>query len=184
MRVRVYSRRMARAPKKQAKSMAEGTLATRLAARWSGTGEEIALDRLVSEHGDQQRYDIVAALKELEKAGAGTFEVGRAGRKARFSWGNKPLKLAVEKKAPEKAPAKTPAKRTAVAPEPQRLQLSQRVKLAADSKPTRPQASSSELEHSFHLRPGIVVSVRLPTDVTNSEVTRFCQFLQAIPFAR
>jgi hypothetical protein len=147
---------MPRAPKKQqAKPMAE--LARRIAARWGGAGGEVALDRLASELGDEQRYDIVASLKELEKAGAGTFEVGRAGRKARFLWSGK--KLAFEKGVSKARPPKR-----ALAP-------------------AATQASTGgELEHRFHLRPGFVVSVGLPADVTSSEVTRFCQFLQALPF--
>jgi hypothetical protein len=189
---------MARASKKQAKQIAQDTLASRIAARWGGNGGEVAVDRLASELTEAQRYDIVAALKELEKAGAGTFEVGRAGRKARFIWSGK-----LPKSEPDKPAAK--AKERPQAREAGRLELAQRVKLASkrlpgpklepkqapESKraalPTRTDANkpsrTAELEHHFHLRPGFVAGVRLPADVTRSEIARFCQFLQAIPFA-
>ena len=39
------------------------------------------------------------------------------------------------------------------------------------------------LQHSFHLRPGLQVTIELPEDVTGIEIDRFCTFLQAIPFA-
>jgi hypothetical protein len=42
---------------------------------------------------------------------------------------------------------------------------------------------SRSLQHSFHLRPGAMVTVDLPEDVTLAEVERFCNFLKALPFA-
>lgn len=133
-------------------------------------GGDIALDRLSAELGDVQRYDIVAALKALEKAGKGTFEVGRAGRKARFVWSGPARSQA---RTATRTAAKVAAKR-----EPERHEVSQRVRLAAES------PRGAELEHVFHLRPGFVAQVRLPADVTSSEVARFCQFLQALPFGK
>jgi hypothetical protein len=42
---------------------------------------------------------------------------------------------------------------------------------------------SRSLKHSFHLRPGLLIELELPEDVTPSEVERLCAFLKAIPFA-
>lgn len=44
------------------------------------------------------------------------------------------------------------------------------------------QAAPALLEHSFHIRKGVLTSLRLPADVTSDEIERLCQFLQAIPF--
>lgn len=63
-----------------------GALAGKIVERWREVGEEVALDRVVSEFGDVPRYDVVAALKQLEKAGAGEFVAGHGGRKSRFVW--------------------------------------------------------------------------------------------------
>ena len=59
-----------------------GPLAATILEKWGGAAEDIALDRIVSEFGDVKRYDIVAALKELEKAKAGEFLVGQGGRRS------------------------------------------------------------------------------------------------------
>jgi len=76
-----------------------GPLAARIRQRWSKAGEELPLERLAAELGDSPRYDIVAALKELEKAGLGEFSVGRKGHRASFVWA---------KRAPQAKPVTTP----------------------------------------------------------------------------
>jgi hypothetical protein len=38
------------------------------------------------------------------------------------------------------------------------------------------------LEHSFHVRPHVMATFRLPEDITPQEIDRLCQLLQAIPF--
>ncbi|MEY4577842.1 MAG: hypothetical protein RL701_2545 [Pseudomonadota bacterium] len=133
-------------------------LASQIAERFRGG--EVSLDQLISELGDVQRYDIVAALKELERSGAGTFTAGRSGQRARFAWN-----AAVKNAKP-------------VAVEPEVVVSGPKAKGA-----TRVvERAGGVLEHSFHLRPGYVVSVRIPADVSRGEMDRFCQFLQAIPF--
>jgi hypothetical protein len=158
---------------KQSKGEARRSpLATRIVDRWGAAGGDVALDRLISELGDVQRYDIVASLKELERAGAGEFVAGRGGQKARFVWNAGAARQAREaaRKAPERK--REPAVHAKV--EPRRRTPNGR---SAPSK-------ESSLEHAFRLRPNVVVSVELPADVTPLEVERFCQFLRAIPFDR
>jgi hypothetical protein len=65
--------------------LARDTLAARIFGKWSGSAE-VALERLESELEDVSRYEIVASLKLLEKAGAGRLIVGKKGQKSRFSW--------------------------------------------------------------------------------------------------
>lgn len=38
------------------------------------------------------------------------------------------------------------------------------------------------LEHSFHVRPGVVATVSLPEDITRAEIERLSLLLSAIPF--
>jgi len=191
-------------------------LATRITDKWARSGEEVELDRLVSELGDVQRYDLVAALKELEKAGAGAFVAARAGRKARFQWSAKKARSAGPSGPAVVARGATPVvkspKPTASAPSvnilkarqsstkvlpsktprpaPREGMVSKAVKLANASKHRLASAikapaikpTSSSLEHVFHLRPGYLATIRLPSDVTAEEMERFCQFLRVLPF--
>jgi hypothetical protein len=78
------------------------------------------------------------------------------------------------------------ATRKALVPTVRRLE---RPKLSAHELPeplSRPsaRARAASLQHSFHLRPGVLVTIELPEDVSNSEVERLCGFLKSIPFAR
>jgi hypothetical protein len=64
----------------------------------------------------------------------------------------------------------------------------ERPKLSAHELPeplSRPpaRAPSASLQHSFHLRPGVLVTIELPENVSTSEVERLCGFLKSIPFA-
>jgi hypothetical protein len=174
-------------------------LAERILERREGKDAELTLERLEAEFADASRYDIVAALKALEKAGGGHFVVGRRGQKARFVWAEKP---AAEKKvnvtkmsatrpaagpaAPvlSEEPAPKGSTRKLLVPVGKRLD---RPKLSTRETPepaARPERTPSRsLQHAFHLRPGVLVSVELPEDVTSIEVERFCSFLKAIPFA-
>ncbi|HTU63433.1 MAG TPA: hypothetical protein VMF89_33455, partial [Polyangiales bacterium] len=153
-------------------------LAATIESRWRRRGEVLSIERIASELGEVARYDIVAALKELEKAGAGEFFVGHAGRKSRFEWSNTPS---------SRADATVPKSRLK-----QRADTKRSAAEAERSMPVVPGAPAREqnerergaLEHRFYLRPGFVASIHLPLDVTPLEVERFCQFLQAIPFSR
>ncbi len=155
------------------------SLAARIAARFRKAGESLSLERLVAELDDESvaRYDIVAALKELEKAGEGEFSVGQAGKKARFVWARSSKGAAVA--APvrsEKAVERLRKSATKVSVRPAV------VKAAASAGESSPLRTRQALEHHFHLRSDFVAVVRLPADVTRAEVERFSRFLQALPF--
>lgn len=209
-----------------------------LAAREPGRAE-VSLERLEAEFGDASRYEIVASLKALEKAGSGQFVVGRKGQRSRFVWAhdNPPDPPRAAKKAAKGSPRGrldavpdadgAPAlsseprpkgsTRKALVPAGKRLErvvLSSRAAGEAPPRPRSPRSATSDaaaldagasspsmtgaarspaeprlgaasrtLRHSFHLRPGLLVSIDLPEDVTATEVSRFCSFLEAIPFA-
>jgi hypothetical protein len=75
--------------------------------------------------------------------------------------------------------------RKALVPTVRRLE---RPKLSAHELPeplSRPpaRAPAASLQHSFHLRPGVLVTIELPADVSTTEVERLCGFLKSIPFA-
>jgi hypothetical protein len=184
-------------PKARQQSSRRSALASKIQARWGEAGGDIAVDRVIAELDNVQRYDIVAALRELERVGVGTFVVGRAGHKARFVWSSRkastPVGPAVTRPesrtgsaaaAPAMGARPLPKPRggsRAAATRPARStrDLAERVALATKPRST---PAAATLDHRFHLRPGYIVAVSLPGDVTRTEVDRFCQFLQAIPF--
>jgi hypothetical protein len=84
-----YSQKMA--VKKRTESVLVRTpLARRILEQREGVDAEVSLERLEAALIDESRYDIVASLKELEKAGQGQFIAGRKGQKSRFVWGPRP----------------------------------------------------------------------------------------------
>jgi hypothetical protein len=198
------------AVKRRTGAPARGPLAERILAQREVGGAEVSLERLEADFADASRYDIVASLKELEKAGRGQFVVGRKGQRSRFIWGETkaaaPARIAkkvraqrgsaplangaraAEAPALSSEPAPKGSTRKALTPVGKPLA---RPKLSAGEAPGAPAApraeraargSSRTLRHSFHLRPGLLVNLELPEDVTATEVDRFCSFLKAIPF--
>jgi hypothetical protein len=169
--------------KRRVESKSPSPLSARILAQREPGRPEVSLERLEAEFGEASRYEIVASLKELEKAGSGQFVVGRKGQRSRFVW------------ARDKAPAGPRiAKRAAKASRRAPVQAAPGAAAAAPALSSEPSpkgtageallpAASRTLRHSFHLRRGLLVSIELPEDVTATEVARFCSFLQAIPFA-
>jgi hypothetical protein len=167
--------------KRRVESKSQSPLAERILAQREPGRAEVSLERLEAEFDDASRYEIVASLKELEKAGSGQFVVGRKGQRSRFVWARQKAGAAprVAKKAaraPKRSPAQAAPGRPDAAPS-----IEPTPKGSAVAAPV-PSASRT-LRHSFHLRPGLLVSIELPEDVNATEVARFCSFLQAIPFA-
>ncbi|MEO8178345.1 MAG: hypothetical protein ABI895_05880 [Deltaproteobacteria bacterium] len=161
------------AGKKRIKSSADtGTLAAQIRQRWGGEGEELELERLEAELDGKGSYDIVAALKELEKAGLGELQVGRKGHKPSFMWaggGGNAAAPAARPAATRPAATRTGAIRALV---PKR----------ESGPPTSARVGPDVLEHSFHVRPRVLATFRLPGDITAQEIERLCQLLEAIPF--
>ncbi len=143
--------------KKRNKPPLAGKLAAQIQQRWGSARQELALDRLEAELEGSPRYDIVAALKQLEKAGQGELKLGRKGQ--RFMWSGPGRKGAVTR-------ARSDTRSNAAPP------------------PTPPAANgmSEALEHTFHVRPNVLATFRLPADITPPEVDRLCRLLHALPF--
>lgn len=197
----VYVISMARPRTKPPKAAARpSSLATQIAQRWGDAGGDVTLERLSAELGEVQRYDLVSALKELERAGAGEFIVGRSGQKARFSWRSGAARaLGASESGAARAGGAGAARgqgragRGAVSSLPAGARAQRHVRAISDAGataepppsaagPARRSQAPSVLEHVFHLRPDHVVTVQLPADVSRVEVERFCQFLRALPF--
>jgi hypothetical protein len=159
-------------------------VAVRIRERWGTSGSEVPLDRIESELDGVARYDVVAALKELEKAGRGQFVVGRKGKKSRFIWH---VQAGLPRAASASVSARVPVtKRTAPKRAAARDSSVERERelTATSGTGSVPERSSRPhtLEHAFHVRAGVLVKLQLPADITAQEVERLCQFLQAIPF--
>lgn len=147
-------------------------LAARILTRWGAVKDGVPLERLESELDDQRRYDIVAALKELEKANLGELNAGRKGHKTVFHWA--PGAARAQKRV---SPA-SPAEAAPTSPSAARRTAARRPAAAAASSTP----SAQLLEHSFHVRPNVMGRFQLPADVSRSEIDRLCQLLQALPF--
>ena len=148
-----------------------GGLAARILSRWGSLKDGLPLERLESELDDQRRYDIVAALKELEKAKLGELSAGRRGHKTVFQWA--PAAARAQKRVAATAPGEAP---------PTSRSTQSRT---APRQPARTAASGTPpplLEHSYHVRPNVMGSFRLPADVSREEIERLCRLLQALPF--
>lgn len=145
--------------------VSRSALAARILER-AGATATVELDWLEAEISDARRFNIVAALKELEAAGAGTFVVGRRGRKSHFVWDASALAAS--------APA-------AALPQPATAGPSQGTPRNGERE-ARQLPPLLTLHHVFHLRPGLVTTVDLPADITKAEVERLCGFLHSIPF--
>ena len=75
--------------KRKPGSAARSPIAGRILQVRARGESEVSLERLEADLADVSRYDLVASLKELEKAGKGQFLVGRKGKKSRFVWRDK-----------------------------------------------------------------------------------------------
>jgi hypothetical protein len=174
----------ARAKRRKQTRVAE-SLPELIVRRWRADGRALALDWLASELPELARAEIVVALRELEQAGVGRFEQASGRKKARFTW------TRVEPSARPPVPPKDRPAASAT----QFAAVSQRVKLMARARSAPRYATtamaehtqgagarSDELEHTFHLRPGFIVRIRLPSDVSSQEITRLSKFLLSLPF--
>lgn len=123
-------------------------------------GEETLLEDLANKLAEGGRRvahgKIVAALKALGKSGAGRFIVGRKGKASRF--------LRAEGNGGRRAAAATAPARKARGPAP---------KARADAAP-------GVLEQVFTLRPGCMVRVQIPDDLSLDEARRIGRVLEVL----
>jgi hypothetical protein len=117
--------------------------------------------RLESEGLDFRKTEIIAAFRALEEAGCGRYVEGRHGWPSRFVWAVPSLDV-------------SSAARGHQALEPD---------ASSDENLQRSKDDDELIEHTFVLRPDIVVSLELPSDLRTGEAVRLAAFIQALPFA-
>src|SRR5215469_14573825 len=106
--------------------------------------------------------DIVTFFRNLDEFGAGQYIVGRKGHPSRFRWGADSVTIGTPA-----LPAAIPA---ASIPSPY-----------TDSNGTHDiplgEAPTVLIRHKYHLRPHLVITLELPTDISTTEATRIGQFV-------
>lgn len=117
------------------------------------------------------RSEILEVLRALDRAGCGTFKVGRKGHSSRFIW-NVSL-MAVGKAA---------AGELRLVPE-----MTVEEKEEAEAAELDPESEDEEtvpdlVEHRYVLRPDEVVTVLLPRDLTATEAGRLADWIRTLPF--
>ncbi len=124
---------------------------------------EVSVDRLqqllTSDGHEFPRPEIIEVLRALEATGAGKFVVGRKGHESRFA---RTVRLSELGRA-----ARGEGTDGAL----------DRAVQAAEPNPT-----GDPVNHRFVLRPGFVVGIALPGDLSASEATRLADFIKTLPF--
>jgi hypothetical protein len=142
---------------------ADPKLARRLLQSVVDEGGTATLEALMDQFSGHDRYrDVVPALKLLQEQGKGKFVVGRKKHPSRFICDDRVLTRHQVKSESDGTDGDEDASR---------------VRNARSVPPV------GFLSHSFPLRRSLVVSLRLPTDITKAEAERLSQFILSIPIA-
>lgn len=115
---------------------------------------------LASDGFDLKKGEIIAAFRALEDFGCGRYVEGRHSWPSRFVWAVPSLHVSAAAKG----------------------QQTLERDASSDESPRQSSDEEELIEHSFVLRPDVVVSVELPSDLSKSEATRLASFIQALPF--
>lgn len=117
--------------------------------------------KIVRKHEEVSRREIVSVFKRLEEYGAGEFIPGRRGHPSRFRWEVDSLNIGEESTNPTPAaPAVTAANHITESPK------------------------TLLISHHYQLRPDLLISLNLPTDITTTEASRLGQFINSLPFQK
>lgn len=128
------------------------------------------LERNLDKDGvEVSRRDITHLLRELARAGCGEYIVGRKGYPSRFRWN-------VETVVIGRYAAGISTDIGHSSPNGGDDTLAEK---GADGYPP---PSSHEFTHGFQLRPDLLVSFRLPADLTTPEAARLADFVKTLPF--
>lgn len=112
--------------------------------------------------GDASRRDIVNFFRDLQAAKCGEFFVGRRGHSSRFVWSVSQIDVG-----------------QAAAGEAETVDVLSDVERQTAEVDD---AQADEIEHTFNLRPGAKITIKLPTDFSTSEAARFADFIKTLPF--
>jgi hypothetical protein len=134
----------------------------------TGTGAKMTVDSLHGilnggEHGLVNRRTLIRTLRAFAEAGCGRFFTGRHGQPSRFVWAVPwaTMEEAVTGRASAGHSGKT-----------------------APTHPALLSAGEAEMfSHPFRLRPGLIISINLPNDLTIAEADRLARFIQALPLS-
>lgn len=122
---------------------------------------------------ETSRAELIKTFRRLEAAGCGRFIVGRRNKESRFVWDIEP------RRAIEKLKYSTDIKSSSSGLENDRLGVSSEIKIATHTV-GKNSINSSVLMHQFPLRPGFVVKLELPQDLSISETTRLVDFIKSM----
>jgi hypothetical protein len=114
------------------------------------------LQHLGNDGHEVKKSAVIAAFRELEEAGCGQYVEGRHGWPSRFVWSVKTLHVSAAARGDHA--------------------------LEQDLEDNDAEDDPELLEHSFNLRPGVVVTMELPADLTKGEASRLAAFIQTLPF--
>lgn len=127
------------------------------------------VDRLlaIAQSSDKsiRRSDVVGALKQFDRLGAGNFKIGRRGQPSRIEWGSPPTelgRLAVGREALAATEASNP----------------RRKRRDDGAEPVR------TITHQYMLRPDLHIEINLPDNLTSAEAERLAGFIKTLPFDR
>ena len=141
-------------------------------ARRERNWSEVTVDRLASnvwsEGSDASRPEIIQVLRTLEDVGCGRFVVGRGGHRSRFQW-------YVGMVAVGRHAAGQPAVIEEVGPETPSEEDEQ-------ANEDLPSDEIRDLTHGFQLRPDLLISFKLPADMSPGEAARLADFIKTLPF--
>jgi len=113
------------------------------------------LAHLESDGLDIKKSDVIAAFRKLEETECGQYVEGRHGWKSRFVWNVKSKHVASVARGED-----------------------------SDSPLYDPEEYSDEemIEHTYCLRPELIISFELPTDISLKETQRLSQFVGSLSF--
>jgi hypothetical protein len=119
------------------------------------------VDQLLTRLRDSelQRSAVIGLFRKLEELSFGRFIEGRKGHPSRFVWSASSIEVGKAAKG----------------------ELEVVSAAVAVSEPSEEKEEEETITHQFNLRPGFVVSVKLPADFTAKEADRLGNFLKALP---
>lgn len=123
-----------------------------------------SLEKRLAGHKEITRRGIVTFFKTLETFGVGEFIPGRRGHSSRFKWEVDSVnvsRLDVEFPNGNGEPVQAEQYK---------------------HEQGKHEQGSNVITHKFQLRPEMVVSINLPSNITVSEAARFCKFIESLPF--
>lgn len=131
--------------------------------RQDETNIESIEKRLIRNHEEITRRDIVTVFRKLDEYGAGEFIPGRRGHPSRFRWAVDSINVStvdVSFSKNDGVPSGPPINLPVFAGE-----------------------STVMIIHHYQLRKELLLSLQLPGDITSVEAHRLAQFIQSLPFS-